>query len=1094
MADRDIIARLRLAGEEFSRELKTQFDKVPQEAQRAGNEAGTRFASGFSLKAAGLAAAGASAFALVSEAVGKSLDLAKDLDVMSKQAGVSAEKLQELRFAASQLGVEAGRVDDALTGLTQKIGEAASGNREAQRAFVDLGVSFEKVDGQGRSTSAVFTDVIQRLSEIQNPAERARLGSQLLGEEFARLEPLARGGAAGLNQAALELRELHAVLTEDEIRNLQVTNAKLDAMKTVLSVKIADVVSDNSDAILRLAGSLASLASWAIKAADGYLRFNSAVNQRSSEIYKINANPNLNADQKAAARKQLDQRLGFKDEEVNPGWGWLTVHKSKYTPPSKGVDFFGIGKVLDAAQQARDYAANSGIAPLVDPKPVRAKKVRGGARAKASGDTEAERDAKRAWEDEKRLREAIEDTIRSQQDSVRVEQVRAQQGEVAAAEEEARLGFERQHPEVLAQTTAELAKMLGIQGELKENQSAQLETDLQRLKLAQQGAVDAAGKAERDKQHEEVVRMEKEAEQELQRLREDNVRELAGLYEDLFSGGVDKIWKDFKSIGLRVVSEVAAQWTLAQISGQSFNAGQAMQTGFSSSPLGSLFGGLFGGGSSSGKAANDNSGESDFEAAFKDIGLPSGWTSEMGSSAGGEAASGLGSIGAGIQVGVMAGSISDEVLDLIGIKSSGTGAMAGGIAGSFIAGPLGAVIGSVLGGIVGGLFKKTKKGISTIGGSGDALSILSTRGNSSSREQASIDMGGSVIDSIQQIADALGADVDASLGSVSIGVRKKSYRVDPTGGGNTKTSKGAIDFGDDQQAAIEAAVKDLISDGVITGISQASLNIIKKSADLEKAIEKAALIESVPKLLKQRLDPLGYALDEIDDKFRKLADALKEGGASADQIAQARQLWQLEREDTIKQIGAASATLKDFLQSLSVGSNSPLSLRQQEAAAREALTPYEQQIEAAKAAQAEVDRLKASGGTDAQIKAAEDAARIAAGKIDQDAFTAAAQQLLEIERAMNGSSGNFFTEFDRIRQLTGVAADLIDAVTTSTGAAGTDPFSSVIAANTGDAANILADQSALLNGISSQLTAMNDNLATLFGRAPSWILDQRGYA
>ncbi len=97
---------------------------------------------------------------------------------------------------------------------------------------------------------------------------------------------------------------------------------------------------------------------------------------------------------------------------------------------------------------------------------------------------------------------------------------------------------------------------------------------------------------------------------------------------------------------------------------------------------------------------------------------------------------------------------------------------------------------------------------------------------------------GGILDAIFQIADQLGGGVDASRGRVSFGMRKDSFRVDPTGRGITKIGNGAVDFGSDQEAAIRFAIQDLIKDGVITGISQASQNLLQRGGDLEAQIER----------------------------------------------------------------------------------------------------------------------------------------------------------------------------------------------------------------------------------------------------------------
>lgn len=695
----------------------------------------------------------------------------------------------------------------------------------------------------------------------------------------------------------------------------------------------------------------------------------------------------------------------------------------------------------------------------------------------ASNDNRA-REAEAAVQAEQQFEEAIQRTLEAQSESVRLETIRRESGEVVAAAEEARLEFLRQHPLAIHDSVVELAKALGITKELNEEERARLQGLINSANAAEAAAVAAAQKKAQERADEQRLRAEKELQDKIAREQEENLRDLSRLYEDLFTGGSGRIWGNFKRMGQAVLADIAAQWTLALLSGQGGgNLGQMASAamGRSGGPLGVLMGsagGLLGG---AGGATGAIGGMSDVPGMIR-----------TGSGAASGGAASVASLGSLAPAGLMLAAPS--LVSALGIGKGGSGSSIGGALGGFmVGGPLGAVVGAVLGSVLGGAFKKTKKASASIGMSDGELAMTGVRGNSRSRKEASSGAAGSILDTVAQIAEALGADVDASLGSVSIGVRKKDWRVDLTGSGKTKKSGGAIDFGRDQEAAVAAAVRNLIEDGVLTGISQASLNILKSGKDLEKAIEKAAMIESVPRLLKARTDPLGAALDEIDDKFQRLAESLREGGASAEQIAQARQLWQLEREDAVKQIGQASASLKEFLLGLNAGSDSPLSLRQQKEEAERAFAPYAAQIAKAQAARDEVSRLTASGASAEQIAAAEQAARLAAGGIDQDGFRNSASLLLGISRSMDASGGGFFADFDRIRALTGGAAGLVDAATPAPGA-GRDPFAEITAKNTTDVVNLLADQNSLLKDIATRLPAMNDNQANLW-----WVGQQRNW-
>ena len=102
----------------------------------------------------------------------------------------------------------AGQFDGALGSLTQKIGEANAGNRAAQQSFVELGLGFKTTAGEARATDAVMLDLAKRVTEIQDPSERLRVGTQLLGAEFQDAVSVAAGRRGWVARSARRARRI----------------------------------------------------------------------------------------------------------------------------------------------------------------------------------------------------------------------------------------------------------------------------------------------------------------------------------------------------------------------------------------------------------------------------------------------------------------------------------------------------------------------------------------------------------------------------------------------------------------------------------------------------------------------------------------------------------------------------------------------------------------------------------------------------------------------------------------------------------------------------------------------------------------------
>jgi hypothetical protein len=211
---------------------------------------------------------------------------------------------------------------------------------------------------------------------------------------------------------------------------------------------------------------------------------------------------------------------------------------------------------------------------------------------------------------------------------------------------------------------------------------------------------------------------------------------------------------------------------------------------------------------------------------------------------------------------------------------------------------------------------------------------------------------------------------------------------------------------------------------------------------MEAALNKVLLIESIPKDLKAMLDPVGAAVDDLNRKWKRTVDALKEGGASTEQMAQAQQLYDLQLQQVKNSTASASQGLKDFLTAIKLGSNSPYSLRDQEATALAQLKPFLDQINLGQA-------------------------------VDQDKYQAAANAAIDVERQIYGSTKGFFDFLDTIQAATSKAISTIDNAVPIT-APVESPFAKATAANT-------ATANEQLQQISEQLAQLNENFGNLNG-------------
>jgi tape measure domain-containing protein len=355
------------------------------------------------------------------------------------------------------------------------------------------------------------------------------------------------------------------------------------------------------------------------------------------------------------------------------------------------------------------------------------------------------------------------------------------------------------------------------------------------------------------------------------------------------------------------------------------------------------------------------------------------------------------------------GNMASSVVGALGLKQSNLGSSiggaAGGIIGSIIPGvgtAIGGIIGGVLGGTLGGLFKKTKQASATISGSGGLIDVGSATGTGSAQKAAAGQLAGSVGDALQQIADQLHATIGSF--AVSIGVTKKGkYVVDEKGLGRLKTGGGPDDTPefDTEAEAIQYALMNAIQDGAITGLSAASQVILRKAKDLTSAMNKVLVIESIPRRLMALKDPVRAAVMDLNDEFSTMISYLKEGGATAEQYAQAQELYNLERQKAVDSATAATTNqIQDYINEMLGGTSSPLNKRTVYENAQAALNPLATDVRAGRA-------------------------------VDSDALLKAVSNFQQASQELNGSSSSFFDDFNSLLGLLNLARNNITGSVTA---------------------------------------------------------------
>lgn len=179
---------------------------------------------------------------------------AQVIDRQSKLAqaiGLADAELAAIGLAGELAGVSLEQVGSAANRLNITLGKASSGNKAAQKAFSDLGLSVEQLEGL--SAADQFAAIAQAISQLPTQAERAAAAVAIFGRTGAELLPLFAGGAAGIQAAAEQAERLGLALTNEQANSVEAMNDALTLVSKAFSGITQQVVSYLAPVITQVA-------------------------------------------------------------------------------------------------------------------------------------------------------------------------------------------------------------------------------------------------------------------------------------------------------------------------------------------------------------------------------------------------------------------------------------------------------------------------------------------------------------------------------------------------------------------------------------------------------------------------------------------------------------------------------------------------------------------------------------------------------------------------------------------------------------------------------------------------------------------------
>jgi hypothetical protein len=278
---------------------------------------------------------------------------ADDMDQMSKlqdRLGVTTETMSKLTYAANLADVSFEELKTSLQFMLRNTAEAAAGNEGMRKTLDDLGISFEKIRNQ--SPDEMFYTYAKALEGIENPAEKAKIATELFGRSGAVMLQMLKDGTDGLAELSKEAERFGAVISQQAAYNAAEFNDSLtrigSALKGVrnalveqflpyltgLFKTLAYWIADNRQAIVTwainwvksMAEAARALIQFGARAVDIFNYVNAAMNRdtinKNSVIIKTLVE---RAQEYGAAVEKIQGDLGKLEGKADTAWGRMQI-------------------------------------------------------------------------------------------------------------------------------------------------------------------------------------------------------------------------------------------------------------------------------------------------------------------------------------------------------------------------------------------------------------------------------------------------------------------------------------------------------------------------------------------------------------------------------------------------------------------------------------------------------------------------------------------------------------------------------------------------------------------------------------------------
>lgn len=166
----------------------------------------------------------------------KTGNFADQLLDLSATTGISTDKLQQYRKAEVAAGVATDSIAESINRMNRQMSEGGEYATRLSGTANALGVTLTDTNGKVRDASDVHHDLMLALADIEDPQERARLGAQAFGRDWANVAPI-----VDLGREAIENMYETDVISREQLEAANNFRAEMDALKHELGMAFMEL-------------------------------------------------------------------------------------------------------------------------------------------------------------------------------------------------------------------------------------------------------------------------------------------------------------------------------------------------------------------------------------------------------------------------------------------------------------------------------------------------------------------------------------------------------------------------------------------------------------------------------------------------------------------------------------------------------------------------------------------------------------------------------------------------------------------------------------------------------------------------------------